>query len=318
MRPPCQRRPPRLSAPASDVRSSARSKGWPPISPAHALESPLRATLGARAAPRSLAGRARDLAVLQDEMRACHRCVDAGYLERADPVAGYRGRVTDRVMLIGQAPGHVSVERGLPFSGPGGRILQGWLVRAGFAPEDFRGRVYISALTRCDPGRAPRGGGDRKPSPPEVALCRPYLLRELALVRPRIIVLVGAMAIAAFLGPRRLEDVIGEGFEEHGAHLLPLPHPSGVSRWLNDPKHQALLTRALDRLAAWRVEPDAAGLDAAGLDAAELDAAERTSGKLDLGRRAATAAGEPTTIPAGRDHVVRRSIPPVRPTPSAV
>jgi uracil-DNA glycosylase len=187
-------------------------------------------------------------------MHACRRCVEAGYLARATPVAGFRGRPTDRVMVIGQAPGHLSVERNLPFSGPGGRILQDWLVRAGFAPEDFRQRVYISALTRCDPGPSPRGGGDRKPSPAEVALCRPFLLGELELVRPRIVMLIGGMAIAAFLGPRRLEDVIGTGEEQWGVRLLPLPHPSGVSRWLNDPAHQALLTRALELLARWRAE----------------------------------------------------------------
>ncbi len=193
---------------------------------------------------------------LHDATRACRQCVDAGYLAQANSVAGYRGRITDRVMIVGQAPGHLSVERGLPFSGPGGRILQGWLVRAGFAPDDFRERIFITALTRCDPGPHPHGTGDRKPSPQELALCRPYLERELELVRPRIILLVGEMAITAFLGPHRLGDVVGTGVERNGAHLLPLPHPSGVSRWLNDPAHQALLARGLEQLARWRVEAD--------------------------------------------------------------
>jgi uracil-DNA glycosylase family 4 len=200
--------------------------------------------------------RERALNDLLDTVRCCHLCVDAGYLAQANSVAGHRGRITDRVMLVGQAPGHLSVECGIPFSGPGGRILQEWLVRAGFAPQDFRERVYISALTRCDPGKNPRGGGDRKPSPAELALCRPYLLRELELIRPRIILLVGGMAIAAFLGPRRLEDVIGTGVEQCGVRLLPLPHPSGVSRWLNEPAHQALLARALALLSTWREELD--------------------------------------------------------------
>jgi uracil-DNA glycosylase len=62
------------------------------------------------------------------------------------------------------------------------------------------------------------------------------------------------MAIAAFLGPARLEEVVGEAFERSGARLLPLPHPSGVSRWLNDAEHQALLARGLDRLSTWRQE----------------------------------------------------------------
>jgi uracil-DNA glycosylase len=62
------------------------------------------------------------------------------------------------------------------------------------------------------------------------------------------------MAIAAFLGPQRLEDVIGEAFERNGILLVPLPHPSGVSRWLNDAAHLQLLARALERLSAWRDE----------------------------------------------------------------
>lgn len=202
----------------------------------------------------STVGRGRALLALQTEIAACHRCVDAGYLACADPVAGHRGRVSDRVMVVGQAPGHISVERGLPFSGPGGRVLQGWLVRAGFAPEDFRTRMYLTSLTKCDPGANPRGGGDRKPSAAEMALCRPFLERELALARPRIILPVGGMAIAALLGPHPLAAVIGEGFERAGVRVLPLPHPSGVSRWLNTPTHQALLARALALLSAWRDE----------------------------------------------------------------
>jgi uracil-DNA glycosylase family 4 len=218
-----------------------------PSAPVIAVPPPLPAGEGR-------AERARALADLHAEMAACQRCVVAGYLASAESVAGYRGRIGDRVLLVGQAPGHLSVERGRPFSGPGGRALDGWLQRAGFAPGALHREVYISALTRCDPGKNPRGGGDRKPSPPEVALCRPFLLRELELVRPRAVLLVGGMAIAAFVGPARLEDVIGSYVERNGVYLLPLPHPSGVSRWLNAPEHQALLARALERLAGWRGE----------------------------------------------------------------
>jgi uracil-DNA glycosylase len=198
--------------------------------------------------------RSRELTALHEVMAACRTCQVAGYLHQANPVAGFRGRIGNRILLVGQAPGRLSALKNEPFSGPGGRVLEMWLERAGFAPGALRREVYLSALTRCDPGRNPRGSGDRKPSPPEIALCRPYLLRELELVRPHAILLVGGMAIAAFLGPARLEEVVGEACERNGAHLLPLPHPSGVSRWLNDPDHQALLTRGLDRLARWRQE----------------------------------------------------------------
>jgi uracil-DNA glycosylase family 4 len=208
--------------------------------------------------------RMRLLAELHAEMRACRACVDAGYLERANSVAGFRGGVDSPLMLVGQAPGHLSVERGLPFSGPSGQVLDNWLRRAGFPSGALRTQVYLSALTKCDPGKHPRGPGDRKPSPAEVALCRPFLQRELALVRPRALLLVGGMAIEAFLGPAHLEDVVGTAAQIDGVHLLPLPHPSGVSRWLNQPAHQALVSRALDILAGWRAEWEAAGAANAG------------------------------------------------------
>jgi uracil-DNA glycosylase len=200
------------------------------------------------------AERERLLDDLQREMLVCARCVNAGYLRMANGVAGFRGKIGDRLMIVGQAPGHLSVERGEPFSGPSGRVLDGWLRRAGFAPGALRTEVYLSAMTKCDPGRHPKGNGDRKPSLPELALCRPFLLRELELVRPYVIVLVGGMAIEGFLGPSRLEEVVGTAQTRSGVHLLPLPHPSGVSRWLNDPAHQALVERALDLLGGWRME----------------------------------------------------------------
>jgi uracil-DNA glycosylase family 4 len=194
------------------------------------------------------------LEALMARVLACRLCQERGYLREANPVGGARGRVTDRVMVIGQAPGHHSVAKRLPFAGPGGKVLQGWFVRAGFRPEDFRERIYLSAITRCDPGRNPRGSGDRKPSPAEQALCRPYLDAELAIVRPRVLALVGGLAIQVFWGPGRLDEIVGTYREQDGRLLLPLPHPSGASRWLNAPEHQALLARALEHLARWRVE----------------------------------------------------------------
>jgi uracil-DNA glycosylase len=194
------------------------------------------------------------LAALQARMQACQLCAAAGYLPRAESVAGSRGSLENRILLVGQAPGHLSVERGRPFAGPGGRLLDAWLSRAGFPSGALRSRVYISAVTRCDPGKNPRGGGDRRPSPAEIALCRPYLLAELDLVRPAVILPVGGLAIGVFLGPAPLDTVIGRAFERNGVRILPLPHPSGVSRWLNAPEHQDLLGRALAQLSDWRAE----------------------------------------------------------------
>ncbi|HEX6477274.1 MAG TPA: uracil-DNA glycosylase family protein [Ktedonobacteraceae bacterium] len=196
-------------------------------------------------------GRPDAIVALQLRIRSCRLCQEHGYIREAHPIVS--GRATDRILVIGQAPGHRSIAKDLPFSGPGGRILQKWLEQAGFAPGYLHEHTYLSSLTRCDPGRNPRGNGDRRPSPQEVALCRPYLEAELELLRPKVVLLVGTMAIEAFFGKGRLEDIIGTFEERDGMFLLPLPHPSGVSRWLNDVEHMELLRRALEILAGWRV-----------------------------------------------------------------
>ena len=191
------------------------------------------------------------ITALQQRIRACRLCEQHGYIPMARPLTS--GHAGDRVMVIGQAPGHRSVANGRSFSGPGGRILQKWLEQAGFPAGFLHEHAYLSSLTHCDPGRNPRGGGDRRPSPQELALCRPFLQAELHLLKPKVVLLVGAMAIETFFGKVKLEDVIGTYVERDGMLLLPLPHPSGVSRWLLDPAHQALHRQALAILAEWRV-----------------------------------------------------------------
>ena len=190
------------------------------------------------------------VAALHQRIRSCRLCQEHGYIPVAHPLVS--GRASDRVFIIGQAPGHRSVANDVPFSGPGGRILQKWLEQAGFPPGYLHRHTYLSSLTHCDPGKNPRGDGDRRPSPAEVALCRQHLAAELQLVRPKVVLLIGTMAIEAFLGKGRLEEIIGTYQERAGVLFLPLPHPSGVSRWLNDPDHQQLLQKALALLSEWR------------------------------------------------------------------
>ena len=195
--------------------------------------------------------RAEALQVLHQRILNCRLCEEHGYIPVARPLV--HGRASDRMMVIGQAPGHRSVAKGRSFSGPGGSILQKWLEQAGFPRGYLHEHTYLSSLTRCDPGRNPRGDGDRRPSPQEVALCRPFLEAELELLQPKVVLLVGAMAIEAYFGKAKLEDVIGTFQERDEMLFLPLPHPSGVSRWLNDAEHLKLLHQALDILAGWRV-----------------------------------------------------------------
>ena len=190
---------------------------------------------------------ARDLKALHAEIRACTRCVDAGYIPRAFPIVA--GRASDRVMIIGQAPGAVELTTGLPFSGRAGAELRRWLARAGI---DEAHLPYRTSMTKCFPGKAASGAGDRKPSPAEIANCAPWLVRELAIVRPKIVLLVGQLAIERFIGKVPLATVVGtsrrDGSGGDARVLIPLPHPSGASRWLNQPANRALLDRALQTL----------------------------------------------------------------------
>jgi len=134
-----------------------------------------------------------------------------------------------------------------------------WMVRAGFADEpDVRRRVYMTAMTTCFPGKRPGGAGDRRPTAREVALCSPWLDSVLELLQPKLILPVGSLALTRFLPHARLDDVVGSSFTLGGRAfvespddapvLVPLPHPSGQSRWLNDAPRAALLDQALTRL----------------------------------------------------------------------
>jgi uracil-DNA glycosylase len=161
--------------------------------------------------------------------------------------------VAPRAMLVGQAPGKSEVASGKPFLGPAGRTLFRWFAAAGLDEATVREHLYIAAITRCYPGPHPAGRGDRVPTPAERAACAGWLDAELGIIRPRLLIPVGRLAIDRFLGPRPLAELVGRVHEvEHvgGRSLaIPLPHPSGASGWLNDPTNRALLDRAIGHLA---------------------------------------------------------------------
>ena len=101
--------------------------------------------------------------------------------------------------------------------------------RAGFADDDhFRSLTYVTLSLRF-PGKSASGSGDRRPSGVEVAQCRPWLLGQMELQRPRLILLMGTLAIEQFtseLPGRSLDVLVGQIFEPTtGLPLLPLPHP---------------------------------------------------------------------------------------------
>jgi uracil-DNA glycosylase len=152
-----------------------------------------------------------------------------------------------RAYMFGQAPGAVEGEERRPWRGRAGRTLRRWLA---MDEDEFYGTFYCASLTRCYPGKAASGRGDRAPAPREQELCAFWREWELRLLRPSLVVPVGGLAIKRLLGPRPLADVVGRTYELGDAVAIPLPHPSGASAWLNDPANRTRVEAAAARIRA--------------------------------------------------------------------
>lgn len=166
--------------------------------------------------------------------------------------------VASPVLLIGQAPGAREGPAGRPFAWTAGRTLFKWFAGIGLDEEVFRQRIYMAAVCRCFPGKNPKGG-DRVPNPQEVENCARWLDAELRLLRPRLVIPVGKLAIGRFFPLARLDAVIGHTLRvQHGDHeadLIALPHPSGASTWHRMEPGKTLLAGALALIEAhpaWR------------------------------------------------------------------
>jgi uracil-DNA glycosylase len=184
------------------------------------------------------------LAEHRARLAACRRCELHADIQPIQSLA-----ISPRVMIVGQAPGKVEAEGGLPFAGRAGRTLFRWLAEAGIDEASARRRIYIAAVTRCYPGASASGRGDRVPSPYEQQACAGWLESELAIIRPKIIIPIGRLALARFLPAAPLDEIIGKSHvaaELTGRpRLIPLPHPSGASSWIHQGNHPRLLRQAI-------------------------------------------------------------------------
>mgnify|MGYP001105632148 CR=1 FL=1 len=203
----------------------------------------------------------RALIVLNRDLRDCRTCHMAGLLDEVESIPIALDPEPDaplpRIVLVGQAPGLRATILDRPFAGAAGEKLRDWFEQAGIPRGDFYRAIHFAAVTRCYPGRLPGAKGDRAPSPREQALCRPWLDELLAIVRPRIVLLVGLLAVRTFLGPvKSLTSVVGTAVDRDGVVYIPLPHPSGVSRWLNDPANVAAVSLAMRILRHRLADPD--------------------------------------------------------------
>ncbi len=162
--------------------------------------------------------------------------------------------VASPILLIGQAPGPREGSFGKPFAWTAGKTMFRWFEEAlGVDEERFRERVYMAAVARCFPGKA-KGGGDRKPDADEIARCRPFLAREVDILRPRLVLAVGTLAIEQVTGSKKpLVEIVGRTqrtrYHGHPTDVIALPHPSGASSWHKMQPGKALLARALGLVA---------------------------------------------------------------------
>jgi uracil-DNA glycosylase len=214
---------------------------------------------GGPANPAGLVATERLLGRHLQSLRACVRCPNMiGPVVVGQPVVS-------PVLLIGQAPGAREGVLGRPFAWTAGKQLFKWFAGLGVGEPEFRARVYMAAVCRCFPGKRPRGG-DREPGPEEIDACSHWLDREIELLRPRLVLPVGRLAIASLLGPAPLADVIGRLHRARRAErlfdVIPLPHPSGASTWWKRDPGKGLLALALgeiERHPAWRMITTARG-----------------------------------------------------------
>ena len=179
-----------------------------------------------------------------DLLNACRACPNVFGLPVTGAVPGAR------VMLVGQAPGPHEVDDRRPFAYTAGRRLFSWFSdHLGIVEEEFRKRIHIAAVIRCFPGKDAKSGGDRVPDEVEIANCGAHLDREIALLRPKLIIAVGTLAATQLVGIAQLKDAVGRVHRASRAgrkfDVVVLPHPSGRSTWLNKKENAALLARSL-------------------------------------------------------------------------
>jgi len=176
------------------------------------------------------------------EVLACKKC--PGMI---GPVVTHHPLVS-KIYLVGQAPGPREGQFGKPFAWTAGKMLFRWFESIGVDEKTFRDNVFMAAVCRCFPGKA-KGGGDRVPNPTEIEACAGWMEREIAMMKPELIIPVGRLAIERFFPPAPLAEIIGKKHRAtafgHTCDAIPLPHPSGASTWFKMEPGKTLLTKAL-------------------------------------------------------------------------
>ncbi len=167
----------------------------------------------------------KELVLLSHKVKSCTNC-DL-HQKRTNTVFGM-GNPFAEIMLIGEGPGKDEDLQGLPFVGKSGQLLDKILGACGFNRE---GHVYIANVVKCRPP------GNRDPEPEEREACLPYLYKQIKLIQPKIIVLLGSTALKALIDPQaRITRLRGEWMLWRDINVMPTYHPSALLRKVDQKK----------------------------------------------------------------------------------
>jgi uracil-DNA glycosylase family 4 len=165
------------------------------------------------------------LNVVRERVRACAKCAHLA-CSRTQTVFGVGNPDAD-LMFIGEAPGVDEDQQGEPFVGRAGQLLTKILKAMNFARED----VYIANILKCRPDTPPGGFGNRAPTPTEMQTCRPYLVEQIEIIQPKVVVALGAVAVEGLLGMRgTMRELRGRWHAYNGIPLMITYHPAYLLR----------------------------------------------------------------------------------------
>jgi uracil-DNA glycosylase family 4 len=165
------------------------------------------------------------LAAIQERVCVCTKCPHLAR-SRTQTVFGVGNPDAD-LMFIGEAPGADEDAQGEPFVGRAGQLLTKIIKAMGFARED----VYIANILKCRPDMPAGSFGNRVPTPVEMQTCRPYLLEQIAVIQPKVLVALGAVAVEGLLGVRgTMRALRGRWHSYNQMPLMITYHPAYLLR----------------------------------------------------------------------------------------
>lgn len=172
------------------------------------------------------------LTALNEEIQTCHKCILAQGRTKVVPGEGPENA---GIMFIGEAPGFHEDRQGRPFVGAAGQYLDELLGQIGLRRAD----VYIANVIKCRPP------GNRDPEPDEVEACRPYLDRQIELIRPRVVVTLGRFSMARYFPGASISRIHGQPKRVGGVIYFPMFHPAAA---LHQPKWRTIVEEDFAKL----------------------------------------------------------------------